>query len=274
VAYSPDAVRVFEGMRRYFGRNGVTMDYVLYSNYDALVDALHKGQVQIAWNTPLAHAKYHRMAGNASQTLVMRDVDCDFRSVLVVRSDADISSLDGLKGKTLVLGSHEAAEATVLPIHFLERTGLDLDRVRAISLDREVDLRGNPCSSEVYVLKAVQQGRGQAGIIGERYWKQLCSEHPEQVKDLKQLWVTPAFSHCVFTASKDFDKTLGARFTRLMMAMDPADPLTADVMSLEGTRKWVAGSPEGFRALIQALDEESGCCGQSCEAPPAKTASK
>ena len=80
VAYAPSSVTVFEGIRRYFSRHGVTVDYVLYSNYDALIDALEKKQVDIAWNTPLAHAQYHRKAGNASQTLVMRDVDCNIRS--------------------------------------------------------------------------------------------------------------------------------------------------------------------------------------------------
>ena len=82
VAYAPTSVTVFDGIRHYFGRHGLTVDYVLYSNYDALVDALQKKQVDIAWNTPLAHAQYHRKAGNASQTLVMRDVDCNIRSAL------------------------------------------------------------------------------------------------------------------------------------------------------------------------------------------------
>jgi ABC-type phosphate/phosphonate transport system substrate-binding protein len=119
VAYSPDAVTIFEGIRRHLGRNGMDVDYVLYSNYDALVEALHAGQVDVAWDTPLAHAKYHLRAGGASRTLVMRDVDCGFRSKLIVRRDSGITALSGLAGKTLVLGSREAAEATVLPLHFL-----------------------------------------------------------------------------------------------------------------------------------------------------------
>ena len=81
---APGSVTVFEGIRRYCGRQGLSVDYVLYSNYDALVDALEKKQIDVAWNTPLAHAQYRGKAGNASQTLVMRDVDCNVRSVLVV----------------------------------------------------------------------------------------------------------------------------------------------------------------------------------------------
>ena len=130
---------------------------------------------------------------------------------------------------------------------------MDLGQVQVRSLDQEVDLRGNPCSSEVHVLKALREGRGQAGIIGERLWERLKKDQPDRIGGLADLWTSPPFSHCVFTAGKDFDEGLARRFTTLMLAMDPSDPLTADVMRLEGTRKWVAGSPDGFQELIKAL---------------------
>jgi len=269
VAYSPGAVTIFEGICRFLNHRGLPADYVLYSNYDALVDALHKRQVDIAWNTPLAHAQYHLKAGGSSQTLVMRDVDCNFRSTLIARADANVRSLADLKGKTLILGSEQAAEAYVLPVHFLANEGLNLSRVKIHSLDGRVDLRGNPCSSEVHVLKALNEGVGQAGIIGERLWNHLSREQPDQVSGLKAIWVSPPFSHCVFTASVDFDKSLGSQFTKLMLAMDSNDPSTAEAMRLEGTKKWVAGSQEGFQELFKALRDEAGCCSETaCASAP------
>ena len=265
VAYAPSAVTIFEDIRRYLDRRGMPVDYVLFSHYDALVEALRKGEVDIAWNTPMAHAQYHRKAGNASQALVMRDVDCDVRSVLVVRADASIRAPEDLAGKTLVLGSRQAAEATVLPVHFLRRQGVSFDRIKIHSLDGNADLRGNPCSSEVHVLAALREGKGQAGIIGERFWKHLSEYEPGRVSGLKVIWVSPPFSHCVFTASKDFDRELAARFTRLMLAMDPSDPMAAEAMRLEGTRRWVVGSQEGFQELLKALDEPPACGSPACE---------
>lgn len=39
VAYGPDAVVIWRGMRWYFDRQGMPIDFVLYSHYDALVQA-------------------------------------------------------------------------------------------------------------------------------------------------------------------------------------------------------------------------------------------
>jgi ABC-type phosphate/phosphonate transport system substrate-binding protein len=197
VAYAPSAVTVFESVRRYFAKHGMPVDYVLYSNYDALVEALHKGQVDIAWNTPLAHAQYHLLAGGHSQTLVMRDVDCDYRCKLLVRKGSGITSPQGLAGKTLVLGSHESAEAVVLPVYFLKKEGADFDKVKVVSLDKEVDFGGNPCCSPVHVLKALSEGRGDAGIIGERMWNDLLTQKSPQIEGLEVVDLAAVQSLCV-----------------------------------------------------------------------------
>jgi phosphonate transport system substrate-binding protein len=256
VAYAPSAVTVFENLRRYFARTDLPVDYVLYSNYDALVDALRKGHVDIAWNTPLAHAQYHLLCNGQSQTLVMRDVDCHFRCKLLVRKESGIKAPSGLQGRTLALGSREAAEATVLPLHYLQREGVQLDQIKFLRLDEELDLRGNPCSSPLHVLKALRASRADAGIVGERLWDELVAHKAPEVEGLQAVWTSPSFSHCVFTAAKDFDKTLAARFTRLMVAMDGKDECTAEILRLEAASKWVAGSPDGFETLIEALQEE------------------
>jgi phosphonate transport system substrate-binding protein len=258
VAYAPETVTVFQGLTRYLSNNGLQSDYVLYSSYDALVQGLERGEVDIAWNTPLAHAKFHVQSDNASQTLVMRDVDFNFHSTLVARTDSGIGSLKDLIGKRLVLGSSQAAEATVLPLFFLKKEGVDFSNLKIVSLDAEVDNDGNPCASPEHVLQALRDGRGDAGIITTELWNRARNEPSTR---LRQVWTSPPFSHCVFTAAAKFDKTLAARFTELMTAMDPNERTTLDVMRLEGTKKWLRGSPDGFKDLVTALREEY--CGEA-----------
>ncbi|MBO9716898.1 MAG: hypothetical protein J7507_08805, partial [Pseudoxanthomonas sp.] len=54
VAYAPKAVTIWEGFRAHFAGRGCDFDYVLYSNYEAQVEALMAGDIQLAWNSPLA----------------------------------------------------------------------------------------------------------------------------------------------------------------------------------------------------------------------------
>lgn len=255
VAYSPGVVTVFNDLRRYLNGHAFPSDYVLYSNYDALVAALDRREIDIAWNTPLAHAQYHVRSGCTSQTLVMRDVDVDVRSVLVARADSGIKSLADLSGKKLVLGSSDAAEATVLPLHYLKQEKVNFDKLTIVSLDKEVDFKGNPCCSPSHVLQALHDGRGDAGIVTASLWKLDASQHSGNA-NLKPVWTSPAFSHCVFTAPKEFDQAKAKRFTELMTAMKPGDPDCSEIMRLEGTKKWLPGRPDGFEDLVAALRQK------------------
>jgi phosphate/phosphite/phosphonate ABC transporter binding protein len=255
VAYSPSSVDIFRGMRFYFAKNKMPIEFVLYSTYDALNDALAKGQVDVAWNSPLGHAKFHLKAGD-SQTIVMRDADVNYRVKLVVLKDSGISSLGDLSGKTMVFGSCDSADSTVLPVYFLKKAGVNFDRVKILSLHDEVDAKGVPCHSQYHVLQALLKGRGQAGIIGVDLWKNLQAKQPEQAAQLKEIWTSPPFSHCVFTARKDFNKDTAERFRKLMVAMDGKDAVTAEILKLEHCTKWVpAGkeAQEGYTDLLNAL---------------------
>src|SRR5262249_17386963 len=119
--------------------------------------------------------------------------------------------------------------------------------------------KGVPCHSAQHVWQALVKGRGQAGIIGQGMWKRLQETQPEEAAQFKEMWTSPPFSHCVFTARKDFDKETCAKFSKLMLAMSGKDPAAAEVLKLEHCTKWVPGgteAQEGFGHLIKALKEQ------------------
>lgn len=255
VCSSPSTVTVFREIRYYLAQNGLKCEYTLYSNYDALIKALKDNQVDIAWNAPAAHGRFHLLAGG-SQALVMRDVDVDYRVKLIVRKDANVASLGDLHGKTMIFGSCDSADATVLPVYFLRKEGVDFERVEILSLHEEVDAKGCPCHSQQHVWQALVAGRGQAGVISQDRWANLQKTQPEVAARFQEVWTSPPFGHCVWTARQDFDKELGARFTRLMTTMQGTDPLTKEILDLEHCKKWVPGSQTGYTALLDALSQK------------------
>lgn len=54
VAYDAKVVPIWDGFLAYFARHGLGFDYVLYSNYERQVEAHLRGDVDVAWNSPLA----------------------------------------------------------------------------------------------------------------------------------------------------------------------------------------------------------------------------
>jgi phosphonate transport system substrate-binding protein len=127
VAYAPKVITIWEGFKAHFAERGLYFDYVLYSNYEALTEALLAGDVQLAWNSPLAFVRADRMArarGQRVRSIAMRDTDLDLRSMLVVPIKSGIDSLDALRGKTVGFGAIDSPQATLIPLDHLRQQGL------------------------------------------------------------------------------------------------------------------------------------------------------
>ena len=59
VAYDAKVIPIWEAIREYFRGAPVEMDVVWFSNYEAQVDALLEGWIDVAWNTNLAYVRVH-----------------------------------------------------------------------------------------------------------------------------------------------------------------------------------------------------------------------
>src|SRR5262245_16399867 len=115
VAYDPRVVPIWEGIKEYFEANGVRMDFVLFSNYDAQVDALLEKWIDIAWNTNLAYVKVHRKTNGQCGVLAMRDTDIGFTTKIIAGTRTGIEGIRDLKGKRLAVGSRDSGHAAILP---------------------------------------------------------------------------------------------------------------------------------------------------------------
>src|SRR5262245_34033366 len=206
VAYDPRVVPIWEGMRDYFREAGPEIDYVLYSNYDRLVRALLDRHVDVAWNTNLAWVKVHRRTGGACRALAMRDVDVAFTTVFVTRTDSGLGSLADVRGRRLALGSADSAQAAILPLHFLRQAGLDPARdCTLLRFDLDVGKHGDTGTSELEVLRALNEGRADAGAIGDTTWARQLAEGKIDPRQVRPIWTSPGYCHCNFTALADFD---------------------------------------------------------------------
>jgi ABC-type phosphate/phosphonate transport system substrate-binding protein len=260
VAYDPRVVPIWEGMRDYFREAGPPIDYVLFSNYDRQVRALLARHIDIAWNTNLAWAKVHHRTNGSCRVLALRDVDARFTTVLVARTDSGIQSLADLRGKRLALGSADSAQAAILPVHFLQQIGIEPDRdCGLLRFNLDVGKHGDTGTSELEVLRALQEGRVDAGVLGLSTWEQQTAQGKVDTRQLRPVWTSPAYCHCNFTVLADFPEELGQQWTASLLAMRYEDPRWRTLMDLEGLKRWLPAGPEvlkGYQGLLEAVEQQ------------------
>jgi ABC-type phosphate/phosphonate transport system substrate-binding protein len=256
VAYDAKVVPIWEGIREYFRGAPVEMDFVLFSNYEAQVEALLGGRVDVAWNTNLAYVRTHRATDGACRVLAMRDTDVEFFSLLVGRT-GELSSPADLKGKTLALGSADSAQAAIMPVHFLTREGLALgEGVELIRFDSDVGKHGDTGRSEREGLEAVLDGRAAAAAVGAASWDVFVRSGEVPPERLSPFWTSPPYSHCNFTALPTLDQGAADAWVSHLRAMDWEQPEHRRILELEGLREWVGPQLDGYRDLFEAVDEQ------------------
>jgi phosphonate transport system substrate-binding protein len=257
VAYDPKVVMIWEAMREYFREAGVPTDYVLFSNYEAQVDALLAGTIDVAWNTNVAFVRSEVRAGQRCQILGMRNTDLDFTTRLIARKGSGVETLADLKGKRLAVGSADSAQAAIVPLHLLRKEGLQPERdVSILRFDVDVGKHGDTGTSEIEVLKAVRDGEADAGVIGHTTWLRLMEEGSLDTTIMVSVWTSPPYDHCNFTALPDFDAATASRWTQALLAMSYSDTRWRRLMELEGLASWVPGRREGYELVFEALKSE------------------
>lgn len=257
VAYDPKVVTIWEGMRRYFKEEAhLPVDVVLFQSYERQVEMLLSGKIDIAWNTNLAYVKSEFLSKGQCSKIAMRDTDCNWTTKIITLKGGQISTLKDLSGKILALGSRDSAHAAILPIYFLEKEGLSAGlSYKPLRFDIDVGKHGDTGTSEVDVLRSVMDGTADAGAVGSPFMERVYREKLAPEHTLKEVWQSPAFTHCMFTGRVGLSPEAHQRFANALFAMKFENEKHRPILEMEGLRHWL--KPEdGYQSLREAAAKQ------------------
>jgi phosphonate transport system substrate-binding protein len=258
VAYDPKVVTIWDGFQEYFQKCGLLFDYILYSNYERMVEAQFAGHIHVAWNSPLAWVQSERIAaatGRKAEAIAMRDTDCDLTSIILVRSDSPIGAIADLKGGRVAVGADDSPQATLIPLSFLSRQGLDPGRdFQVLPFDKLRGKHGDHIGGERDAARALVRGDAEAACMIDGNHLLFRQEGVIQAGATRVLATTPKYDHCNFTVLDDAPRELIDRFRALLLGMSYADPAVRPLLDLEGLKQWRPGRTEGYAALNEAVD--------------------
>jgi ABC-type phosphate/phosphonate transport system substrate-binding protein len=260
VAYDPKVIPIWDIIRDYFNNNGVRLDYILFSNYEAQVEYLLSNKIDVAWNTNVAWVRSYELSGGKTKALVMRDTDIDFQSVFITKASSGIKSIQDLKGKKFALGSGDSAQAAILPLKYIEdELGVDSE-VKIVRFNSDLGKHGDTGRSEFDILEALLNNEIDAGAIGISSWVRMLEEGMFPSGEVESFFVSDGYCHCNFTVLSSLDESIQKTFTEMILSQDPNDPIIKKMMQMEGLNKWVQTGVEelkGYEVLTQAMKEQN-----------------
>jgi ABC-type phosphate/phosphonate transport system substrate-binding protein len=264
VAYDPKVVTIWEGMRRFFREEaGLWIEIVLFQTYEAQVTALLAApgdpspRIDIAWNTNLAFLQAREWSNDRCAPLAMRDTDLGWTTIVIAPKGGAVASIDDVRGRVVALGSRDSGHAAILPVHFLRQHGLEEGRdYRSLRFNNDVGKHGDTGTSELDVLRAVLDGRADAGAVGSPFWAGVQTGQIVPAGALAAVWTSPPYSHCMFTARVDLEDDLRQRFVDALLAMSIDNPVHRPILEAEGLKRWIQADVRGYASLAQAcLDQ-------------------
>ncbi|HEY5807556.1 MAG TPA: PhnD/SsuA/transferrin family substrate-binding protein [Povalibacter sp.] len=260
VAYAPKVVTIWEGFKSWFSRHGLAFDYILYSNYEAQVQAQFDGTIDVAWNSPLAWIRADRIArsrGQVVRAVAMRDTDRDLRSVIVVRSESSLQQAADLRGQRVGVGAMDSPQATLIPLLHLRSSGLVVRRDLAVRrFDALGGKHGDHIGGERAAAVALLAGEIDACCMIDGNHLAFGLDGTLPAGSTRIIERTPFYDHCNFTTSPGAPEAAVVKFVEILFAMQWDDADVRPLLELEGLRQWLPGRTSGYSLLEQAVDAD------------------
>jgi len=245
----------FPAIKKHFQQQGLELDWVLYSSWDALVEAFVRREVDLAWNGPLAYVKIKRRLDDPCQVVAMRDIDVNLVTAFITQPHSAIFTVEDLKGKRFAFGARGSVEAGLLATHFLKQGGIEPSQDLALATFCEERPTPN-ADSQRDVVDRIVSGEYDAGAVSSTALERMHEAGLVAPESVRVFWTSPGYSHCCFTAHSDTDRALSRQITQAFVSMAYDDPLGKTALEAEGCKAFVPGVTAGWEVLEMVAEEE------------------
>ena len=223
-------------------RLGRPVELVIPTNYNATVEAIGNGSLDIAYFGGLTYVKAHERYG--AVPLVQREIDRKFHSLFITRTDSGIDRIEDLRGKSFCFGDVNSTSGHLIPQLVLQQAGLPADK--ALKSVRHTG--SHPATAQ-----AVVSGACDAGALDETVFRSLVGEGKIDGSKVKVFHTSKPFADYVWAARKDLSKADREAFTQILLGLQLGQ--NDAVLGILRAGKFVTASDDSYADVTRIAKE-------------------
>jgi phosphonate transport system substrate-binding protein len=164
---------------------GMKVDTFVGSDYNATIEALRAGHIDVALLGPFSYVLATTVAPVEAfaVTVIARTMQPSYKAIIIASKDAPINSLADLKGRTFAFVDPGSTSGFMVPSAAFIKAGITPEKDF-----KQVMYSGGHDATIV----AVGSGKVDAGCVADRIYERGCAKGLADCSKLKVIWTSPA----------------------------------------------------------------------------------
>jgi phosphonate transport system substrate-binding protein len=245
-----ELMRIYAPFADYLQREiGIPVQFTPVVDYAATVEGMAANKLDLVWFGGLTHVQARIRTNNTAYAIAMREEDLKFKSVFITNPQANIKSLQELKGKTFTFGSAGSTSGHTMPRYFLLKAGIVPEQDFS-----KFSFSGAHDATALWV----QSERVDAGALNFSVWEKLVDTKKVDTAQVFVFWTTPPYVDYNWTVRGDLDKGLAEKVKQAFLKLDRSNPEHAKLLDLHRATRYIAVESEDIFQPIEEAARQGG----------------
>jgi phosphonate transport system substrate-binding protein len=212
------------------------------NNYQELLDQFHEKKIDLALFGGVTFIKAHEKDG--AIPLVLRDVDGQFRSIILVSSNHPAQTINDLKDSSFSFGPRLSTSGHYMPKHFLKEHDIDPEKFFS-----EINFSDAHDKTALWVRDGVvDAGVSNSGIVKDMFRSGTLSLDTTRI-----LWETPPFYDYVWAVQSNGDKYFKNMIRNAFLKLTISNPEHKEILTALGAGYYIPADFNDFSTLAKSI---------------------
>lgn len=215
----------------------LSYELLIPESYEQLLEWFNDKKIDLALFGGATYVKAH-LRSNATP-LVMRDVDGQFRSSVIIRQNNPATNLKDLKGASFAFGSRLSTSGHFMPRHFFQDKG-----IVAESFFSNIEHSG----AHDRTVEWVRDGKVDAGVVHSGILNEMILDGRLKNNEIKTLWESPSYADYVWAIQSDINEEQKIILRDVFLHINQ-DVENKEILKNLGANYFIPASHDDFKNL-------------------------